>query len=169
MLAVSAGSLSSSTIWKIAGLASAIILIAIIAAVETRARARLLPGRAFNITTPLGALYLMIALLMLSMQPEIFVPYLLQNLRGQSPLWAGYLAALMAMGWTAASLPSSRWQESSGHRLIIAGPVLALVGLVSLAIFLPLNGAGDWSLLAPICLGLILIAVKVARLTGKEQ
>lgn len=156
VLAVSAGSLSSSTIWNIAGLAVGIVLIAVIAAVEARSKARLLPKGSFNITTPLGALYLAIALLMLGMQPEIFVPYLLQNLHGQSPLWAGYLAALMAIGWSLASFVSSRWQQGSG-RLVVAGPVLALIGLVLLAIFMPIEGAGDWSLLLPICLGLILI------------
>lgn len=157
VLAVSAGSLSSDTIWKIAGLAAGLTLIAVIAAFEGQAKARLLPRCSFNISTPLGALYLVIALLMLSMQPEIFVPYLLQNLHGQSPLWAGYLAALMAIGWTVASFLSSRWQEKGGDRLVVAGPVLALIGLVLLAIFLPVDGGGDWSLLAPVCFGLILI------------
>lgn len=44
-----------------------------------------------------------------------------------------------------------------GDRLVVAGPVLALAGLVLLAIFLPIHGNGNWSLLAPVCLGLILI------------
>jgi MFS family permease len=157
VLAVSAGSLSSEAAWNIAGLVAGLALIALIAAVETQAKARLLPRRSFNVATPLGALYLIIALLMLSMQPEIFVPYLLQHLHGQSPLWAGYLAALMAIGWTVASFLSSRWQEGSGNRLIVAGPVLALTGLALLAVFLPIEGAGGWLLLAPICFGLILI------------
>lgn len=157
ILAVSAGSLSPATAWKIAGLLGGLVLIAAIAAIEARAKARLLPRRAFDIATPLGALYLAIALLMLGMQPEIFVPYLLQNLHAQSPLWAGYLAALMAIGWTVASFLSSRWQEKSGDRLVVAGPVLALAGLVVLGVFLPIHGAGDWSLLGPICIGLVLV------------
>ncbi len=157
VLAVSAGSLSQETLWKVVGLGVAIFMIAIIAVVDRDAKARLLPRRSFSLSTPLGALYLTIALLMLSMQPEIYVPYLLQHLHGQSPLWAGYLAALMAIGWTVASFLSSRWQEKGGDRLVVAGPVLALAGLVLLAIFLPIRGNGNWSLLAPVCLGLILI------------
>ncbi|WP_176073098.1 MFS transporter [Brucella intermedia] len=157
VLAVSAGSLSQETLWKIVGLGAAIFMIAIIAVVDRDANARLLPRRSFSLSTPLGALYLTIALLMLSMQPEIYVPYLLQHLHGQSPLWAGYLAALMAIGWTVASFLSSRWQEKGGDSLVVAGPVLALAGLVLLAIFLPIYGNGNWSLLAPVCLGLILI------------
>ncbi|MFK0685404.1 MFS transporter [Ochrobactrum sp. BD67] len=157
VLAVSAGSLSQETLWKIVGLGAAIFMIAIIAVVDRDAKARLLPRRSFSLSTPLGALYLTIALLMLSMQPEIYVPYLLQHLHGQSPLWAGYLAALMAIGWTVASFLSSKWQEKGGDKLVVAGPILALAGLVLLAVFLPVHGSGNWSLLAPVCLGLILI------------
>lgn len=131
--------------------------IGLIAAIEAKATERLLPRRAFSIATPLGALYVTIALLMLGMQPEIFVPYLLQHLHGQSPLWAGYLAALMAIGWTVASFLSSRWQESGGDRLLLAGPVLTLTGLVLLALFLPTRGGGSPALLAFVCLGLVLI------------
>ncbi|MGE0239237.1 MAG: MFS transporter, partial [Parvibaculaceae bacterium] len=138
MLAVSAGSLSPQTLWQFAGLAAGLVMIGLIAVVEARAKARLLPKRSFTLATPLGALYLLIALLMLSMQPEIFVPYLLQHLHGQPPLWAGYLAALMAIGWTAATLISARWQETNGARLMVAGPALTFAGLVLLAIFLPM-------------------------------
>lgn len=157
VLAVSAGSLSPEALWKVVGLGAAVFMIAIIAAVDRNAKARLLPRRSFNLSTPLGALYLTIALLMLSMQPEIYVPYLLQHLHGQSPLRAGYLAALMAIGWTVASFLSSRWQERGGDRLVVAGPVLTLAGLVLLAVFLPVHGNGNWSFLAPVCLGLVLI------------
>nr|WP_210309026.1 MFS transporter [Ochrobactrum sp. CM-21-5] len=157
VLAVSAGSLSQETLWKIVGLGAAIFMIAIIAVVDRDAKARLLPRRSFSLSTPLGVLYLTIALLMLSMQPEIYVPYLLQHLHGQSPLWAGYLAALMAIGWTIASFLSSKWQEKGGDKLVVAGPILALAGLVLLAVFLPIHGNGNWSLLTSVCLGLILI------------
>lgn len=122
VLAVSAGSLSEETLWKIVGLGAAIFMIAIIAVVDRDAKARLLPRRSFSLSTPLGALYLTIALLMLSMQPEIYVPYLLQHLHGQSPLWAGYLAALMAIGWTVASFLSSRWQEKGATGLSLPDP-----------------------------------------------
>jgi len=161
VLAVSAGSLSQETLWKVVGLGAAIFMIAIITVVDRDAKARLLPRRSFSLSTPLGPLYLTIALLMLSMQPEIYVPYLLQHLHGQSPLWAGYLAALMAIGWTVASFLSSRWQEKGGDKLVVAGPVLALAGLVLLAIFLPIHGNGNWLLLAPVCLGLILIGLGI--------
>lgn len=157
VLAVSAGSLSSELTWNMAGLGAGLLMIVLIAVVESRAEARLLPRKSFNIATPLGALYFTIALLMMAIQPEIFVPYLLQSLHGQSPLWAGYLAALMSVGWSVASFTSSRWQERAGDRLIVCGPVLVLIGLVLFTLFMPVHGAGDWTLLLPISLGLLLI------------
>lgn len=157
VLAVSAGSLAEDIAWNAAGLGAALAMIALIALVEGRTEARLLPRNSFSIATPLGALYCTIALLMLGMQPEIFVPYLLQVLHGQSPLRAGYLAALMAIGWTIGSILSSRWQESAGARQILLGPVLVLAGLVLFAAFVPLHGQGDLAILAPICAGLLLV------------
>ncbi|CAN7262369.1 MFS transporter [Aminobacter sp. LjRoot7] len=156
VLAVSAGSLSSGMAWNLTGLGAGVAIIVLIAGVEARAEARLLPRRAFNVSTPLGALYLTIGLMMLAIQPEIFVPYLLQNLHAQSPLWAGYLAAIMSIGWSLASFLSSRWQ-THGDRLIVLGPVLVLTGLLLFALFMPINGAGDWSLLLPIGFGLLLV------------
>lgn len=160
VLAVSAGSLSSQLAWNLAGLCVGLALIVLISGVDARAGARLLPRGAFNVATPLGALYLTIALLMLAIQPEIFVPYLLQNLHGQSPLWSGYIAAVMSLGWSVASFLSARWQAHA-DRLMVLGPLLVLAGLVLFALFMPVHGGGDRSLLLPICLGLLLVGFGV--------
>jgi MFS family permease len=157
VLSVSAGSLSSALAWNLTGLGAAVILVALIAVVDGRSETRLLPRRSFSLKTPLGALYLTIALLMAGMQAEIFVPYLLQTLHDQSPLRAGYLAALMAFGWTFATLVSSRWQAGSGTRLLFAGPLLMLGGLILMSVFLPIETAGGAGVLAGVCLGLFLV------------
>ncbi|WP_439500472.1 MFS transporter [Aminobacter ciceronei] len=156
VLAVSAGSLSAQLAWNLAGLGAGLALVVLISGVDARASARLLPRGAFNVSTPLGALYLTVALLMLAIQPEIFVPYLLQNLHGQSPLWSGYIAAVMSLGWSIASFMSSRWQAHA-DRLMVLGPLLVLAGLVLFALFMPIHGGGDRSLLVPISLGLLLV------------
>ncbi|WP_427789654.1 MFS transporter [Brevundimonas diminuta] len=157
VLSVSAGSLSPVLTWNLAGLSAAVVLVALIAVIDGRSEARLLPRRSFSLRMPLGALYLTIALLMAGMQAEIFVPYLLQTLHAQSPLWAGYLAALMAFGWTFATLVSSRWQGGSGKRLLLAGPLLMLVGLILMSVFLPIRTAGGAGVLVGVCLGLFLV------------
>ncbi|MCX8570987.1 MFS transporter [Aminobacter sp. MET-1] len=160
VLAVSAGSLSLQLTWNLAGLGAGLALIMLISGVDARASARVLPRGAFNMATPLGALYVTVALLMLAIQPEIFVPYLLQNLHGQSPLWSGYIAAVMSLGWSIASFMSSRWQAHA-DRLMVLGPLLVLAGLVLYALFMPVHGGGDGTLLLPICLGLLLIGFGV--------
>ncbi|WP_046652511.1 MULTISPECIES: MFS transporter [Brevundimonas] len=157
VLSVSAGSLSPLLAWNLAGLGAAVALVVLIAVVDGRSQARLLPRRSFSLKTPLGVLYLTIALLMAGMQAETFVPYLLQTLHAQSPLWAGYLAALMAFGWTFATLASSRWQGGSGTRLLLAGPLLMLGGLILMSVFLPIETAGGAGVLAGVCLGLFLV------------
>jgi len=72
-------------------------------------------------------------------------------------LVAGYMAALMAAGWTVSEILSSGWTGRGPHRAIIAGPLFIVAGLVMLAITTPIAGHGDWALLAPICLGLFLV------------
>lgn len=157
VLTVSAAGLSQTVGWQLAGLGAGLGLVALIAVVDAKASARLLPRRAFNPATALGAVYALIALLMLAMQPEIFVPYLLQVLHAQSPLWAGYFAALMAIGWSLASLISGRWQEAHGNRLLPAGTALTLCGLGLLTAFLPHQSGGEWAQLSAICLGILLV------------
>ena len=157
VLAVSAGSLSTELTWNLAGLIAGLAMVSLIAAADGRGGARLLPSHAFNVAAPLGALFLTISLLMISMQPEVFVPYLLRQLHDQSPIWAGYLAALMALGWTAASLLSSRWQDSHGNWLVVGGPILVLTGLVLFGLFMPIRSAGEIVHLLPICIGLVLV------------
>lgn len=160
VLAVSAGSLSADLSWNLAGLVAAAGMVALIAARDAGAGARLLPRRSFSLATPLGALYLAIALLMISMQPEVFVPYMLRVLHGQSPLWAGYLAALMAIGWTAGSFLGARG-KGEGRLLLLASPVVVFAGLVLLALFLPLPGGGQAAVLVPVCLGLALVGLGI--------
>ncbi len=86
---------------------------------------------------------------------EIFTPLFLQVLHGHSPLWAGYIAALMSVGWTLGSLISSGLQ---GGRLIATlrgAPMLSLLSLVMLAVLMPWPGEGGWGLLTLTCLALI--------------
>lgn len=162
VLAVSAGSVSPILARNIVGLAAAAVLMALLIGAESRARHRLLPAGAFRITTALGALYATMALLAIAVTSgEIFVPLFLQVLHHQSPLVAGYLAALMAAGWTLGSIASSGASGKGVGRAIIAGPVLGLAGMMALAVLMPTESGGDWPALAPICLALVAIGLGV--------
>lgn len=162
VLAVSAGSVSPALAWNIVGLAAATILTALLIGVESRARHRLLPTGAFRITTALGAIYATMSLLAVAVTSgEIFVPLFLQVLHHQSPLAAGYIAALMAAGWTLGSIASAGASGKGIDRAIVAGPILGLSGMAALTVLMPTESDGGWLALAPICLALVAIGLGV--------
>ena len=157
VLAVCSGSVSSLPIWNLLGIAACAVLVFVLVRHESSATVRLLPKDAFKFNTPLCALYATTCLLVIGMSSEIFMPYFLQHLHGQSPLAAGYMTALMAAGWTVAEILSSGWTGRNTQRAILAGPLFIIVGLVMLAITTPMASLGEWTQLAPICLGLFLV------------
>ncbi|WP_317203951.1 MFS transporter [Janthinobacterium sp.] len=157
VLAVGAGSASALPLWNVAGVAAALLLVCLLLRHEARAPTRLLPRNALDPGAPLWALYATMGLLVVGMTSEIFVPYFLQTLHGQSPLVSGYLAALMAAGWTLSEVISSAWKDAAARRAIVAGPLCVLAGLILLAVFAPRQGGGDQVLLALICVALTLV------------
>lgn len=162
VLAVSAGSVMPSLAWNIAGIVAAAVLTALLIWTESGARQRLLPLGAFRVTAPLGALYATMSLLAVTVtSSEIFVPLFLQVLHAQPPLAAGYLAALMAAGWTLGSITGSGAKGSGVGRAIRSAPLLAFTGMVVLTLLIPAGSAGDWTLLGPICVGLAVVGFGV--------
>lgn len=162
VLAVSAGSVSSTLPLNFLGLAAAAMLTVLLIITESRARHRLLPAGAFRLTTALGALYATMSLLAVAVTSgEIFVPLFLQVLHHQSPLVAGYLAALMAAGWTLGSIASAGMTGRNVRLAILAGPILGGVGMLALALLMPRESDGGAQTLTPICLALTLIGLGV--------
>ena len=157
VLAVSTGSISPDPLWNIAGVALAAVLMLLLVRKEFTSETRLLPKNALHLNSPLLALYITIGLLVVGMTSETYVPYFLQILHAQTPLLSGYLAALMAAGWTVSEIWSSGWKDSDIRRAIINGPVLVLAGMIVLAFSTPLHAQGNWTVLGFICLGLALV------------
>lgn len=165
VLAVSAGSVLSDPIFNLFGLGSAVVLIALLIGVERRARSRLLPRDSFRPSTALGALFATMALLGVTVTgSEIFIPLFLQVLYEQTPLIAGYLAAIMSAGWTLGSIWSSGARGKGIDRAIFSAPMLSFLGMAALAVLFPLGEGQDWLLLAPICIafGAIGLGVGIA-------
>lgn len=162
VLAISLGSVMPGAAWNIGGILAALLLFAALVSVERRARHRLLPRGALQITTPLGLLLATLSILAVTVtSSEIFVPLFLQVLHQQSPLAAGYLAALMSAGWTIGSITSSGAEGRRVGRAIAAAPVLCFVGMVALAILLPTPSAGGALAMAPICVALLAVGCGV--------
>lgn len=110
ILAISTASLlTSNTPFAMLLLLAATAAIVALALVEDRASVRLMPVGSLRPTTPLGALFATTLLLGIAVTSDIFAPFFLQRLHGLPPLWAGYVAAFVAAGWTLAALLTSGW------------------------------------------------------------
>lgn len=89
------------------------------------------------------------------------MPLFFQVLHNQSPLVAGYLAALMGGSWTLGSIGSSGVTGKSVNRVILAAPIMGIAGMVTLAILVPPGSEGHWTSLLPICLAMAIIGFGV--------
>ena len=150
VLVVSTGSLSQQLGWNALGIAVGLAMAVAVAYVDNRSAIRLLPTGGYSIAVGMGSMYACIALLSMGVTTEIFVPYFLQVIHGNSPLAAGYLTALMSVGWTTGSLASAGRSPAAVDRLIQAGPIVSAISLAALAVTIPMgdtalgNGVQWW-------------------------
>lgn len=161
VLAVSVGSLRPDPLWNAGGVVAAGLLLAALVVIDGRLGSRLLPTGSYRPTTRLGLLFAGMCLLSVAVtSTETFVPLFLQVLHGRSPLEAGYLAALMAVGWTGGSIASSGLHGGAERRVLLLGPVVSLGGMLGLAALVPGAGGGALSL-AAICVALTAVGAGV--------
>ena len=137
VLAISVGSATHDPAVNAAGLAVALCGLVLFAWSEAAGPHRLLPRGACDPRTPLGGAYAAMVLLLLGLCTDVFVPLFLQTLHGLSPLHAGYLAALLSLGWTAASTFSTSYGAGRTQAILLAGPGCLGVGLLGLALLMP--------------------------------
>ncbi|QII02384.1 MFS transporter [Rhodococcoides fascians A21d2] len=115
--------------------AGVLLLIAFVAA-DRRARYGVLPPSTFSASS-LKWVYLTIVVLAVASTVETFIPLFGRRLAGLAPLAAGFLGAAMALGWTLGEIPSaSATAPRIVRRIVIGGPILAAVGLCTMATFL---------------------------------
>lgn len=96
---------------------------------------RLFPSRPLSLRTTTGAGYW--AMFLFSMTHTligVFMPLAFQVLKGESPLAAGYMMAVLAIAWTAASLVTARWQGRAVQAAMLGGSALCVFGLAALAL-----------------------------------
>ncbi|MCC3717408.1 MFS transporter [Rouxiella badensis] len=157
VLAVSAGSLSPHGWMNFAGIVAAIVLVLWLRKREYTTPVRLLPRDALSLSSPLCALFATMALLMIGMGFDIYVPYLLQHLHGQTPLMAGYITAAGAAGWTLGEMWSASWPERRTSTAIRLGPPVMILSLLCLLVSLPVVFGDGWMNMGLIVLGLTLL------------
>lgn len=155
---VSVGSVSPLLVWNIAGIAAALVLVAVLILVESRAQIRLLPRGAFSLAAPICMLFLTMSLLAITVTTsEMFIPLFLQVLHAQTPLLAGYLSVITSIGWTLGSILSSGNQGRRAEKAVRLAPMLTLAGMVLLAVLMPPASQGEWQVLAPLSVAFLLV------------
>jgi predicted MFS family arabinose efflux permease len=114
----------------VAGLA----ILALVVRIDAHARVRLLPHRAGDLTTIVGSGYFaMFALTAASMGFAIYGPPILQQLRGFSPLWAGYAIGAESLAWTIAGMSVAHLTGVWDARWIRFGALCLVASLIILA------------------------------------
>jgi hypothetical protein len=109
-------------------------LLVLILRIDARAKVRLLPHRAGDLTTVCGAGYAaMFLLTAASMGFAIYIPPILQTLAGMSPLWAGYVIGAESLAWTLAAFQVAHMTGAWDARWVRIGAVSVPVSLLILA------------------------------------
>ncbi len=134
-LTVSIGSIQKNIVGSLIGICIAFLLLLILVISEKNSKNRLLPTGAYKITSQLGTIYSIMALLTIATSIEIYVPYFAQIIDGLSPLESGYLTVLIAIGWTLSSILFSGIKGNRVNKIILFGAFVMLIGMLGLCYF----------------------------------
>lgn len=104
---------------------------------ENHPQTALFPTGSYTFSQPLGSLYASIAVVSMVMGIGVFAPYFLEEIHGMSPLWAGYMTALIPAGWALGALSTVRMTSASTGKYFIIGPLFSALSLVALGVLLP--------------------------------
>ena len=128
-LAVSIAQLPHNA-WVIAGLlVVGVLLVGAFVVVDRRSHAAVLPPSVFG-SGPLRWIYLTMAVLMMAVMVDTYVPLFGQRLGHLSPVAAGFLGASLAIGWTVSEIVSASLNSRRviGFVVLVA-PLLMAAGL----------------------------------------
>lgn len=143
VLAASVGAIAVADIFGAPFIALALVavgfgLLWLMLWIDDRAPVRLLPHRAGDPRTVVGAGYAaMFALMGATMGLSVYGPAILQETRGLSPLWAGYAVAAEALAWTTAGIAVAGATGPWPDRWVRVGALCVLASVVVLALALP--------------------------------
>ena len=138
--AMSAMAVAPGALAKAALFAGAVVTLVLALTVDRRASRPLLPTDAFSLRSPTGVGLWLILLVAIAYSPlQIFVPIFLQGLHGIDPLSAGYMVAGASFGWAGMSLVVAGTPRHRTGRLLIAGPVMMALGLLGVALLMPIE------------------------------
>ncbi|MEO8113029.1 MAG: MFS transporter [Phenylobacterium sp.] len=144
--AIAVADLLRSTVFSIGVVGVGLLVLALVLWIDSRARVRLLPHRAGDLTTIVGSGYFaMFALTAASMGFAIYGPPILQQLWGFTPLWAGYAVGAESLAWTIAGVAVAHATGVWDARWTRFGALLLVAGLAILT-FTMADGPMAWML-----------------------
>ena len=136
--AIALADVAGSTLLSGIMIAGGLALLGLVLAIDRRAPVPLLPRQAGNLFSLIGAAYFAIFALQASSMPfSIYVPPILQQLLGLSPLQAGYVVGASALSWTLAAFVVSNVLDGRERGWIIAGAALIVLGVGAQALTVP--------------------------------
>ncbi len=128
-LAVSVAGVQRTAVATAVLLALAAALVGLFLVTDRRAQATVLPRAAFG-PGPLKWMYATIGLLMGATMVDMYVPLFGQRLAGMIPVTAGFLGAVLAVGWTLSEIASASVNRTRvAVRLVAASPAIMAAGL----------------------------------------
>ncbi len=161
VLAVSLGSIAPTITWAVAAVLLSVLLLLTLMRREQVQTVRLFPRGATIPGTPLFLAISVMALLIFCINAEFFMPFYLQRLHGLSPLMAGYVAALVSIGWAASEVYSARFTGRKMHQAVLAGPILMMTACVALGTATPMFGIAGPAMTTLLAIALIVLGVGI--------
>lgn len=132
--AIAVADLIGSAAGAVGLVATGLAILLLVVRLDAKARVRLLPRGASNLSSVCGAGYLAgFTMTAASMGFAIYGPPILQQLRGFSPLWAGYVVAVESLAWTVAAIAVAAATGAWDRRWTRLGAVMLVASLVVLA------------------------------------
>jgi MFS family permease len=128
-LAVSVAQLPRHVLATTGLLAAGVLLVGVFVVVDWRSRAAVLPLSVFG-SGPLKWVYLTMAVQMMAVMVDTYVPLFGQRLGHLNPVLAGFLGAALAVGWTVSEIVSASLNDSRliGH-VVLTAPLVMASGL----------------------------------------
>lgn len=150
ILAISFAGTADTDAMRIGLVMAGLAAIAGVVLCERRSSARLFPSQATRPSHPLALTYLVMFLVIVALNSDIYAPYFLQTLHAVTPLFAGYIVALVALGWTAAGLGTASFTGRRTLFSIVAGA--GLCGASTIALGLVISVPNTSGLALPVIL-----------------
>jgi MFS family permease len=128
-LAISLAGVQRTAVATAGLLALSAALVGFFLVIDRRAQATVLPRAAFG-PGPLKWMYATIGLLMAATMVNMYVPLFGQRLAGMAPMAAGFLGAVLAVGWTLSEIASASVNRTRlVARLVAGSPAIMAIGL----------------------------------------